>query len=296
MRLCDWRTPILLGVLSLTPGWAQNIHIESVTGHVSVLRGDEGGELQRGLNATLVTGDRIVTAENAQAQVAIDAANALQVGGSSEVRLAEIYPGRYQMILEKGSMAWTVNAPSAADAEIVTPSVAVRPRHPGAYDVVLNDSGETEIVPRTGSIEVFGPTGSQWVDAGQKMIARGPADNPEFQIVAAMSRWKRFWRSLANLQFGVAVASSVASSVGGEQGHKPLTASTGAAYNSGGSKAVRSPESGHPPAGSGHSHSPSGSSGGGHSSPVAAVSHSASSSSGGGSHASSSSSGGGSHK
>ena len=295
MRIWDWRTATLLAILSLTPGWAQNIHIESTIGHVAVLRGDEGGELQRDLHATLVTGDRIVTAENAQAQVLIDPANALQVAGSSEVRLAEIYPGRYQMILEKGSMAWTVQAPSPADAEIVTPSVAVRPRHPGTYDILLNDKGETEIVPRAGSVEVFAPNGSQWVDAGQKMIARGPADNPEFQIVAGMSRWKRFWRSLANLQLGVAVANSVASSVGGEQGHKPLTASTGTSHTSSGAKQVRSPESGHPPGGSSHGHSPSGSTGGGHTT-VAAASHSSASAGSSGSHSSSSSGGGGARK
>src|SRR5579872_2209981 len=140
------RTLALSAVLILAPLCAQNIHIEATTGHVAVLRGDDAtGPLQRDLHAALVTGDRIVCSENAEAQVSIDGANALQIAGSSEVSLAEIYPGRYQMILEKGAMTWRVRAASAADSEIVTPSVAVRPRQPGVYSIVLNDQGETEI-------------------------------------------------------------------------------------------------------------------------------------------------------
>jgi hypothetical protein len=47
------------------------------------------------------------------------------------------------------------------------------------------DSGESQIVARVGNVEVFTPRGSQWVYAGQMMLARGTSSDPEFEIVQA---------------------------------------------------------------------------------------------------------------
>ena len=47
---------------------------------------------------------------------------------------------------------------------------------------------------RAGEVEVFTPRGSQWVNAGQTMMARGTTADPEFQIVNAIpgDDWDRW--------------------------------------------------------------------------------------------------------
>jgi len=83
---------------------------------------------------------------------------------------------------------------SDANAEIDTPNVSVRPSKQGSYRISVNEAGETEVTARTGDVEIFTPTGSQWVRAGQTLMARGSASDPEFQIVTANSPddWDRW--------------------------------------------------------------------------------------------------------
>jgi hypothetical protein len=44
--------------------------------------------------------------------------------------------------------------------------------------------------------------GEQWLELGQKMIARGPRVNPEFRIVSALSWWRQLASMLQNIQIG----------------------------------------------------------------------------------------------
>jgi hypothetical protein len=250
MRPREFRFLALIGLVFLTPARAQNIHINSTQGSVAVLRGDADQPVQRSLQATLVTGDRIVTGGKSQAEVQIDAANVLHVGPGAEVRLAEVYPGRYQMVLGTGGVTWRVSDGSTADGDVETPSVSVRPREPGQYAIAINDKGETEIVARTGHVEVFAPTGSQWLAAGQKMLARGPASDPEFQMVSRFSKWRKFLAILSNFQVGDIVTSFASNDGGGNS--KPRGQTVNPVHS--GNTRVSPPESGHSPAGSGHGH------------------------------------------
>ena len=55
----------------------------------------------------------------------------------------------------------------------------------GTYRISINANGESEITARAGDVEVFTPRGTQWVSAGQTMMARGTAADPEFQMAQA---------------------------------------------------------------------------------------------------------------
>src|SRR5262249_39387052 len=73
--------------------------------------------------------------------------------------------------------------------------------------IAIKAPGECEITVSQGEAEVIAPSGSQAVIAGQKMIVRGPRNDPEFKIVSAVS----FWRKAAFLlrdavQVGVALS------------------------------------------------------------------------------------------
>ena len=130
--------------------------------------------------------DHIATGPNSRAEVQFDGSNLIRVGGNSEIHLTELAYGRYQMEFAKGILTYRVFRASNVNAEVDTPTVSVRPSKVGVYRISVGDSGETEVTARLGDVEVFTPRGSQWVNAGQTMMARGTASDPEFQIVSAI--------------------------------------------------------------------------------------------------------------
>jgi Family of unknown function (DUF6600)/FecR protein len=206
-RLRKMRLLVLAGTAVLAVGGLRSAHaqdaddaargvarISLMEGEVSVQRGDAGEWVAGVINAPLMTGDRISTAPNSRAEVQFDAANLLRIGGNAQVNLATLESGRYQIELARGTMTYVVLRPSSANVEVDTPSVSVRPSKQGVYRITVNDAGESQIVVRAGDVEVFSPRGSQWVNAGQMMMARGSASDPEFEIVNAipLDDWDRW--------------------------------------------------------------------------------------------------------
>jgi hypothetical protein len=168
--------------------------ISLMNGEVSVRRGDSGDWVVGVVNAPLLTADRISTGSNSRAEVQFDSANMLRIGGNAEIHLVQLENLRYQMELARGTVTFRVLRASDANVEVDTPSVSVRPSRQGSYRITVKDTGETEITVRSGDVEVFTPHGSQWVNTGQTMMARGTTADPEFQIVAAIASddWDRW--------------------------------------------------------------------------------------------------------
>jgi len=158
--------------------------ISVMDGQVSVRRGDAGW-VAGIINAPLLADDHISTGPNSRAEVEFDSANLLRLGGTAEIRIAALEAGRLQIELSHGTLTYRVLRPSSTNAEVDTPNISVRPTKVGIYRISVTESGQTELTVRAGDVEVFSPRGSQWVSAGQMMIARGSTADPEFQIVAA---------------------------------------------------------------------------------------------------------------
>jgi hypothetical protein len=119
------------------------------------------------------------------------------MGANAELHLAQLEYGRYQMELGRGLATFRILRQNDVNIEIDTPSVSVRPSRQGSVRVSVNEAGETEVTARLGDVEVFTPRGSQWVRAGQTLMARGSAADPEFQVVAAngIDDWDRWSES-----------------------------------------------------------------------------------------------------
>jgi hypothetical protein len=202
IRLLALTGAALLSAGVLTPVRAQDpddlkrgvARISLMNGEVSVRRGDSGDWVAGVINAPLMTADQIATGPNSRAEVQFDSANMLRVGGNAEIHLAQLENRRYQMELARGTVTFRVLRVSDANVEVDTPSVSVRPSRQGSYRITVKETGETEITVRAGDVEVFTPHGSQWVNAGQTMVARGATADPEFQIVAALGSddWDRW--------------------------------------------------------------------------------------------------------
>jgi hypothetical protein len=208
-RFRSLRLLLLAGAVVLAAGGVRPAHaqdpddqtrgvarISLMDGEVSVKRGDASDWVAGVINAPLLSADSISTAPNSRAEVQFDSANLMRLGGGAVVNLATIEYGRYQLELAHGTLTYVVLRPSSANVEVDTPSVSVRPSNQGVYRMSVNDAGETQVIVRAGEVEVFTPRGSQWVSAGQMLMARGSTD-PEFQIVNAPATddWDRWNQS-----------------------------------------------------------------------------------------------------
>jgi len=180
-------------VAASTPVWGEDdpgdqqhavARISVMEGQVSVRRGDDGSWVAGIINAPLLAGDHIATGPNSRAEVAFDSANFLRLGGTAEIKIAALEANQLQVELAHGTVTYRVLRPSNTNAEVDTPNISVRPSKVGIYRISVTNAGQTELSVRAGDVEVFTPKGSQWVNAGQMMIARGSTGDPEFQIVA----------------------------------------------------------------------------------------------------------------
>jgi hypothetical protein len=194
---------VLLSAGAFTPANAQAdpgdvkravARVSLINGDVSVRRGDSGEWVAAVINAPLLSTDDLVTGQNSRAEIEFDASNVLRIGGNAEVKFADLEYGRYQLDVAKGTVTFRVLRPTTVDAELDTPSISVRPSREGTYRITVSEAGESEVTARAGSVEVFTPSGSQWVNPGQTLMARGAPSDPEFQIVnaIALDDWDRW--------------------------------------------------------------------------------------------------------
>ena len=168
--------------------------ISFLNGDVSVRRGDSGDIVAAAINAPLVLQDSLLTGAGATAEIQFDSANMIRLGQNSEVRLSELAYHRAQMQVANGTVTFRVLRDSDARIEIDTPQVSVRPGRLGSYRITIREDGTSEVAVRAGEAEIFTPRGAEPLRAGQMIVARGTAADPEFQILAApaLDSWDRW--------------------------------------------------------------------------------------------------------
>ena len=157
-------------------------------GDVSVKRGDSGDAVAGALNAPLLVGDAIATGPAARAEVQFDGASRVRLGSEVEARVAELQPGKFRVEVAHGTVSLSVVRDTRAQTEISTPNVSMRPMQRGLYRITVGDDGQTSITVRYGQAEVYTQRGTEKISQGQTMMVRGSAEDPEFQIVAAVPK------------------------------------------------------------------------------------------------------------
>ena len=190
------RTTLVVLTLSLAAGYdaaAQNAdssgrgvaRLSLLAGDVSVRRGDSGEWVAAAVNAPLLGEDQVLTGGGARAEIQFDYAHFARLSGNAELRLADIENRKYLVRLARGTMNFRVLRSNDAEAEISTPSVAIRPLKKGIYRISVLDDGSTEVTVRSGEAEIFTPKGSQKLKSGRTLMARGTFSDPEFQFANA---------------------------------------------------------------------------------------------------------------
>jgi len=165
-----------------------------INGEVSVRRGDSGEWVAAVANAPLMVEDRIATGQGARAEVQFDAGDLIRLGANAEVRLAQLDYNHYELQIAHGTVTFRVLRDAHKKIELDTPPVSIRPSGIGAYRVYVQEGGATEITVRAGAAEIATPKGSETLQAGQTMLARGNPADPEFQVTQgiAFDDWDRW--------------------------------------------------------------------------------------------------------
>ena len=163
-------------------------------GSINVIRGDSGESVGATVNEPLVTSDRVSTGEGSRAEVQFDSANMIRLGANTDVRMGDLQYHRYLVQINQGTTLFRVLRDTDAQVEISTPSVSVAPLRQGIYRVTVRPDGSSEITVRAGEADLISPSGTERLSAGQAMLSRGSANDPEIMSVAALpyDEWDRW--------------------------------------------------------------------------------------------------------
>ncbi|MBV8905629.1 MAG: FecR domain-containing protein [Acidobacteriia bacterium] len=159
-----------------------------VQGDVNVRRGDSGELVAAAMNAPLGARDRLQTSPGSRAEAELDYANVVRLGPDTDLGFGDLEYHKYQLQLGAGTIMYRVLRSSVSQAEIDTPSIAMRPAQQGEYRISVFDDGTTQIAVRSGAAEIFSPRGSQQLYGGQTMLVRGDPSNPQFQTGLPVAR------------------------------------------------------------------------------------------------------------
>ena len=162
--------------------------VSVVQGDVNVKRGDNGQLEAAAINAPLMARDHLQTSPGSRGEIELDYANLIRLGPNTDVGIADLQYHRYQVQLGAGTIIYRVLRDDSSQAEIDTPSIAVRPLAQGEYRISVLDDGTTQITVRSGQAEIDGPRGSERLDAGRTTLVRGDPTDPEFQTTYEIPR------------------------------------------------------------------------------------------------------------
>ena len=185
-------------------------YISSMSGNVSITRGDSGNAEAAAINAPLMVGDYLATDPSGRSEVQFDSGHILRVGPNTQLRFAQIDYNADTVQLASGEIGVGVVRGTNEYTQIETPSVTIRPRDMGYYRVDVNPQNVTAITVRDGAAAVLLPQGTQYLDPGSTMLVWGDPNNPQFRFVGAygenafdqwnMNRDNAFMRSAAYQQ------------------------------------------------------------------------------------------------
>ncbi len=159
-----------------------------LNGDASIRRGDSSEWVAAAINSPLMSGDEISVAAGGRAEVQLDEAHFLRIAGDTQLRLADLENGHYQVQISHGLVTWRVLRDTQAQAEIDTPLVGVHPGPQSTVRIGVNPDGVSHITVRRGDADVSTQRGTERVNQNSTMDVRGDVNDPEFQTVAAPAR------------------------------------------------------------------------------------------------------------
>ena len=171
--------------------------VSLIHGDVSTQRGDNSSWSAAAMNAPVLAGDRVSTGDKARTELQLDYANMLRLAEHSQANITTLTHSQIQIQLARGMANYTVMKNSDADAEIDTPNVAIRTgRRESSFRILVSADDHTEVLVRSGDVEITTPQGGTRVTQGQFITIQGAGDQAQYKIGEAPARddWDQ-WNS-----------------------------------------------------------------------------------------------------
>jgi hypothetical protein len=163
--------------------------ISMIHGDVSTQRGDSGDWSAAALNAPVVSGDKVSTADNARAELQLDFANIIRLGNNSQANIVNLTKRNIQIQLSQGIANYTVFKDGETEPEIDTPNVSIHPsHHDGVFRIEVRPDGDTLVIVRKGEAQISTPQGSTEIKSGEMATVRGTAEEAQYKISDAPGR------------------------------------------------------------------------------------------------------------
>jgi hypothetical protein len=153
----------------------------------------------------------ILVGPKATAEIRASSSDSFVAGANSQVKFAGIDNDRLQVELSGGKITYQAADPAVESLRVNLSGVGVEPVQPGIYLIAQTPGGQSQVTVQAGLARVVAPIGSELVSAGQKMLIRYSASGPEFRVVSAFSRWRRF---LTVAAAAIQVAGNVSAAAG----------------------------------------------------------------------------------
>jgi FecR protein len=153
------------------PGAAR---IERVNGEVGLNQSlDESAKtqwIQATANTPISVGDRVITKDNSQAELAFTGRNFATIEANSSMDVLELSDQKTQLALRDGSALFDVGALSSGTLyEVATPCGAVDVEEPGTYRVDASESEKATATALSGRASVIGQGGTGTLGKGETL-------------------------------------------------------------------------------------------------------------------------------
>jgi hypothetical protein len=170
-----------------SPAFAQQApdmaYISSMSGNVTITRGDSGNAEAGAINAPLMVGDYLATDPTGRSEVQFDSGHIMRVAPNTQIRVSEIDGNGDAVQLASGTVGLGIVRPEGTYEQVETPSITVRPRDMGFTRVDVNSQGVTAITVRSGDAAVLLPQGTQDLTQGSTMLVWGNPSDPQYKFV-----------------------------------------------------------------------------------------------------------------
>ena len=155
--------------------------VSLIGGDVNLQRNGSAEMVAAVVNAPLLSQDRLQSAPGSSAEVQIGGSTIVRMAQNTDLGFADLQSGRAQLQFGAGTMIFRVLRETQLQTDIETPSIAVHPLGPADIRISVLENGSTQVTVRAGAADIYGPGGTQRLEAQRSVLVRVNASGPEFQ-------------------------------------------------------------------------------------------------------------------
>jgi hypothetical protein len=155
------------------------------SGDVAVLRADANDAVAATINAPLLAGDALSTADGSRAEIQFDGRSTIRMDQDTEVRVVDLDPAHREVQLAGGAIDLREFSGYSGPDQVDTPSVSIRPDGAANIRIAVSDDGSTRITVRLGHAYVLTPQSSIALDPASTLVAGGPPATPAISYTAS---------------------------------------------------------------------------------------------------------------